>query len=305
MASPENPSDKTLLVVTGPTASGKTGLAIALAQRLGTSVISADSRQCYRGMAIGTAQPSAEELAAVKHYFIDQFPVTQPVTAADFERLALGWLGEIFAASDTAIVCGGTGLYIRALCEGLDEMPAIDPHIVAEVDAAYRTGGIAWLQEALQREDPLFAHGPEWTNPARLMRALSFVRGTGTSITTYRSGVQKRRPFRIVKIAPELPRETLYNRINMRVDEMMRAGLLAEVEALLPHRQLKALQTVGYAELFDYLDGTCTLEEAVVKIRQHTRNYAKRQLTWLRKEEGIRWVQGSVDAILKMVQSTS
>jgi len=252
-------------------------------------------------MTIGTAQPSAEELAAVKHYFINEFPVTQPVSAADFERMALGWLDEIFAMSDTAIVCGGTGLYIRALCEGLDAMPEVDAAIAEEVDAAYKANGLSWLQDALLREDPRFTGHPEWSNPARLVRALAFVRSTGSSILAFRSGDKKGRPFRIVKVAIDIPRDILYARINGRVEGMMTAGLLEEVRALLPYRQYKALQTVGYTELFDYLDGKVTLEAAVDKIKQHTRNYAKRQITWLRKDEGIRWLPPDVSGIVSLL----
>ena len=257
-------------------------------------------------MAIGTAQPSAEELAAVRHYFINEFPVTEPVNAADFERLALGWLEEIFATRDTAIVCGGTGLYIKALCEGLDEMPEMDPRIAAEVDAAFKADGLAWLQEALTKEDPAFAGSPEWSNPARLVRALAFKRSTGASILDFRSGAKKERPFRILKFSIDLPRETLYARINQRVDAMMAAGLLEEARALLPYRQFKALQTVGYAELFDYLDGCCSLEEAVDKIKQHTRNYAKRQITWLRREQDVTWLPEAdddrIDEVLRLTR---
>lgn len=279
-----------LIVITGSTASGKTSLAIEAALKLGTSIISADSRQCYRGMSIGTAQPSPEELAAVRHYFINEFAPCDELSAARFERLALGYLENIFRRNRIAIVCGGTGLYIRALCEGLDEMPAVDAAIAAGVEEGYKAGGREWLQEALLREDSRFAQSPEWQNPARLMRALSFVRCTGRSILDYRSGAKKERPFRIVKVAPDVPRDVLYARINRRVDAMMEAGLLEEVRALLPYRNCKALQTVGYAELFEYLDGHCTLPEAVDRIKQHTRNYAKRQLTWLRKEEGVHWL---------------
>ena len=244
--------EQTLLVITGPTATGKTALAIQLAQHFKTAIISADSRQCYRGMAIGTAQPTPEELALVKHYFVDEFPVTQPVTAAGFERLALEYLTEIFRDSPIAIVCGGTGLYIRALCDGLDEMPEVDAGINAAVVAGYNEHGVAWLQRCLQKEDPGFATNPEWNNPARLMRALSFVRSTGRSILFFRSGVKKERPFRIVKLALELDRPELYRRIDERVDRMMDADLLQEVQALLPFRNCKALHTVGYAELIDY-----------------------------------------------------
>lgn len=283
---------KTVLVLTGPTASGKTGLAIRFAQLLKTSIISADSRQCYHGMPIGTAQPDAQELAAAKHYFIDCFPVTNPQSAADFERLALAYLDEIFQKSNTAVVCGGTGLYIKALCEGLDEMPEVNPDIAQEVEASYAAFGLAWLQQKLHEEDPAFRGHAEWSNPARLLRALSFVRSTGKSILEFRRYQPKERPFRIVKIAIDLPRELLYERINQRVDQMMEAGLLEEVRALLPFRNLSPLQTVGYSELFEHLDGNWTLELAIEKIKQHTRNYAKRQLTWLRREEGIRWIDG-------------
>jgi tRNA dimethylallyltransferase len=297
-------TEPTLLVITGPTASGKTGLAIELAQRLNTSIISADSRQCYQGMAIGTAQPAAEQLAAVKHYFVSQFPITEPVTAADFERLALGWLEDIFSRNNVAIACGGTGLYIKALCEGLDEMPEVSPAISAEVNDAYKQHGLPWLQETLRRDDPAFAEGPERSNPARLLRALSFVRATGKSIAAYRSGLKKQRPFRTIQVAIDLPRATLYAQINRRVDDMMAAGLLDEVRSLRPYREYQALQTVGYAELFDYLDGHCTLEAAVDKIKQHTRNYAKRQLTWLRREDGVHWLAGadaSAERILQLL----
>ena len=241
---------------------------------------------------------------AVRHYFVNQFPVTQPVTAAGFERLALGWLNEIFTASDTAIVCGGTGLYIRALCEGLDDMPEVSAAIMEEIDASCKAHGISWLQDALRREDPLFTESAEWSNPARLIRALSFVRATGKSIMAYRSGSKKKqRPFRMIKVALELPREALCARINERVDSMMAAGLQDEVAVLLPYRHLKPLQTVGYAELFDYLDGRCTPDEAVDKIKQHTRNYAKRQITWLRKETDVRWIRGDeAESVMQIIQ---
>jgi tRNA dimethylallyltransferase len=284
-------SNPTVIVVAGPTASGKTALAVELAKRLDTAIISADSRQCYQGMAIGSAQPTTEEQAAVKHYFINQFPVTQVQTAASFERLALEWLEEILAKRNIAVVCGGTGLYIRALCEGLDEMPEVDAIISAEVEATYKTSGLEWLQEALRTEDPPFAaKSTEWQNPARLLRALSFKRSSGQSILNYRSGQKKERPFRIIKYALDIPRPELYARINQRTHLMMEAGLLEEARAMIPYRHLPPLQTVGYSELFDYFDGQCSLEHAVEKIAQHTRNYAKRQITWLKKDREMQWV---------------
>lgn len=278
-------------IIAGPTAVGKTAIAISLAQRLGTEIVSADSRQCYQGMTIGTAQPSAEELAAVKHYFIDEFPVTTALSAADYETLALQYLDTIFKAHNTAVVCGGTGLYLKALCEGLDEMPETDEAIANELEEAYKANGLLWLQEAVAKEDPEFYRQAEIHNPSRLLRALAFIRTTGKSIVHYRTQSKKQRPFDIVKIGLELPREILYDRINRRVDLMMQEGLLQEVEKLFPQRSLKNLQTVGYAELFDYLEGKCTLPEAVDKIKQHTRNYAKRQMTWFKKDKDMHWLR--------------
>jgi tRNA dimethylallyltransferase len=282
----------------------KTAIAIELAKRLHTSIVSADSRQCYREMSIGTAKPSAAELAEVTHYFIDEFPVTQALTAADYEKLALGYLDEIFNNSNTAVVCGGTGLYIKALCEGLDEMPQADEHITNEVNERYKTQGIEWLQEAVKNEDPEFYNTSENENPARLIRALIFKRSTGESILAYRSGTEKKRDFKAIKIGLELPREELYARINKRVETMMDNGLLDEVKSVYPQRDLKNLQTVGYSELFDHLDGTCSLAEAIEKIKQHSRNYAKRQTTWFKKDKGFTWFNandhGVVDKILSV-----
>lgn len=295
---------KTLYIIAGPTAVGKTAIAIALAKRLHTEIVSADSRQCYKGMAIGTAQPTAEELAEVKHYFINEFPVTTSLTAADYEQLALGYLDKLFKTHDTAVVCGGTGLYIKALCEGMDEMPAINKTIEAEINSTYQQQGIEWLQQTVAKEDPEFYALGEVQNPARLLRALIFKKSTGQSILKYRSGKRKERPFNIIKIGIELPREVLYQRINHRVDIMMKQGLLNEVKTLYPQKELKNLQTVGYTELFDYVDGSCTLDEAIDKIKQHTRNYAKRQITWFGKDKDMHWLQADdeniIDKILKL-----
>ena len=288
-------------VIAGPTAVGKTAVAIRLAQRLGTAIVSADSRQCYKGMTIGTAKPSPEELGAVQHYFIDMFPVTRALSAADFETLALIYLDEIFTTHGTAVVCGGTGLYIKALCEGLDAMPVSDEDIAKEVADTYKEQGIAWLQQAVQNEYAEFYAAGEIQNPARLLRALSFIRTTGRSIVHYRTDTKKQRPFTIVKVGLELPREQLYARINERLDKMMAQGLLAEVEQLYPHRKLKNLQTVGYAELFDYLDGKCSLAEAVDKIKQHSRNYAKRQLTWFKKDKEIGWYNAEDGDVVEQI----
>jgi tRNA dimethylallyltransferase len=257
-------------------------------------------------MDIGTAKPTSDELESVKHHFISEYPITQELTAADYERIGLQHLEEMLRKFGTAVVCGGTGLYIKALCEGLDAMPEVNPEIRAAVEACYHSQGISWLQEAVRQEDPSFAAIGEMENPHRMMRALIFIRSTGTSILAFRTDSIKERPFRIVKIGLDLPREQLYARIDRRVDAMMKAGLLAESESFFHLRHLKNLQTVGYAELFEYLESHCSLPEAVEKIKQHTRNYAKRQLTWFRKDTQIRWLDNSgphiFDELLKNIK---
>lgn len=293
----------TVYIVAGPTAVGKTAIAIQLAQRLGTAIVSADSRQCYKEMEIGTASPAAEELKAVKHYFINELSISTPFTAADYESLALSYLDEIFASNGAAVVVGGTGLYIKALCEGLDDMPDVVDKIVEETENQYKTQGLAWLQQTVQQEDPEFYAVGEIQNPARLLRALSFKRATGSSIVNYRTSTQKQRPFRIIKIGLELPREVLYNRINERVDKMMAQGLLTEVGQLYAYKHLKTLQTVGYTELFDLMDGKCSLPQAVDKIKQHTRNYAKRQLTWFKKDKGYTWYNADDKDVVEKIIS--
>ena len=298
--------EKTAYIIAGPTAVGKTAISIQLAQRLNTAIISADSRQCYREMNIGTAKPNAQELEAVKHYFIDEFSVTQSLTAADYETLSLQYLQDIFHWHDTAVVCGGTGLYIKALCEGMDEMPPADENITADVHDNYETHGLHWLQRAVQEEDPEFYAVGEIKNPARLLRALIFKRSTGESIIHFRTGVKKQRDFNIIKIGLELPREMLYERIDKRVDDMMAEGLLEEVKGLYSLRSLKNLQTVGYTELFEYIDGHYSLEEAVDKIKQNSRHYAKRQLTWFKKDKDMLWLNADdVHIIDKIMQITT
>lgn len=280
----------TLIVIAGPTAVGKTSIAIDLATQLNTEIISADSRQCYQGMAIGTAQPSAAERSVIPHHFIDCFPPEKALTAADFEHISLNILDDIFRRKETAIVCGGTGLYIKALCEGLDEMPPVDEAINRSVNQLFSENGIEWLKDELKKKDPQFFIGGETENPARMLRALTFRLSSGKSITQFRTGIKKERPFDIVKIGLELPREILYNRINLRVHKMMADGLLEEVKCLFDRRNLKNLNTVGYSELFDYLEGKVSLDFAIDKIKQHSRNYAKRQLTWFKRDQEFQWM---------------
>lgn len=280
---------KTCIIIVGPTAVGKTALAVQVARHFQTSIISADSRQCFRELNIGVAKPSAAELQAVPHYFINSHSLHDQVNAAVFEELALRWAEEIFTAHDVVVMTGGTGLYVRAFCEGLDDVPEVPADLRASIVADYKAHGMKWLQERVEEEDPAFFSSGEVQNPQRLMRALEVKRTTGQSIVSFRKSAPKQRPFNIIKIGLDLPRQQLYQRIDERVDQMMEQGLLEEVRALFPLRHLNALQTVGYSELFEHLEGSISLERAVALIRQHTRNYAKRQLTWFRKDAGIHW----------------
>lgn len=295
---------KKLIVIAGPTAVGKTDTAIKVAQHFDTEIISADSRQCYKEMSIGTAKPDATELSTVHHYFIDSHHITEDLTAGDYEKLALAYCETIFAKKNYAVVCGGTGLYIKALCDGIDDMPKTDRTIEQELQTAYLEKGIEWLQEVVKREDPEFYKQAEQQNPARLIRALAFKRSNDISITQYRSGSQKERPFQIIKIGLELPRPFLYDRINQRVDIMMEQGLWQEASILYPQRHLKNLQTVGYTEIFDCLNGVISKEKSIELIKQHSRNYAKRQMTWFKKDIAFRWFEPQdVDAIINYIET--
>ncbi|MDI9320591.1 MAG: tRNA (adenosine(37)-N6)-dimethylallyltransferase MiaA [Phycisphaerales bacterium] len=279
----------TLIVIAGPTAVGKTAVAIDLAKHLGTEILSADSRQCYQGMRIGTAQPNADERAQVVHHFVDCYAPEKELSAADFECEALSILDTIFINHQSAIVCGGTGLYIKALCEGLDDMPNVDPLIQTRINEEYAQQGIEWLRSSLRITDPVFFAQGEVENPARMLRALIFSLSTGKSITEFRTGIKKNRAFRIIKIGLELPRAILYERINIRVEQMIKEGLVEEVQQLLTLKNCKNLNTVGYSEIFDFLDGKASLQSAIDKVKQHSRNYAKRQLTWFKRDLDFQW----------------
>lgn len=287
---PTNLTGKTCIIIAGPTAVGKTAYAIELAKHFNTQIISADSRQCFKELNIGVAKPSTEELQMVPHHFINSHSVNEEVNAAVFESYALEKLKNIFFKNDVAIMVGGTGLYIKAFCEGIDEIPAIDVDIRNKITTAYQTNGLAWLQQQVKENDPLYFSQGEIQNPQRLMRALEVKLSTSKSIVVYQTKEKKQRDFNIVKIALELPREQLYERINKRVDIMLKDGLVEEANELLPIRNLNALQTVGYRELFDYFDGTINLERATELIKQNTRHYAKRQLTWFKKDIEWKWI---------------
>ena len=292
---------KTVIIIAGPTAVGKTAVAVELARTLQTEIISADSRQCYRELKIGVARPSEEELQLVPHHFIASHSIHEKLDAAVFENYALQKAAQIFQHHDYAVMVGGTGLYIRAFCEGMDAIPSIPEEIRNEISQAYAQQGLAWLQQQVQQLDPQFYREGEIQNPRRLMRALEVFKASGKSILSFRKGVAAERPFQIIKFALNIPREQLHRHINKRVEGMMEAGLLAEVESLVPYQHLNALQTVGYKELFDYLNGQCTLPDAVADIKTNTRQYAKRQLTWFRKDYSYTWIPPETEHILSHI----
>ena len=296
---------KTIILITGPTASGKTAVAIELARYFQTEIISADSRQCFREMAIGVARPSAAELNAVPHHFIASHSIQEEVTAATFEKYALDKIATLFQEKDVVIVAGGTGLYIRAFCEGMDLIPEIDPAIRQQVIREYEEKGLGWLQSFLQEKDPAFYSSGEIQNPQRSMRALEVFLSTGKSILTFQTGKKTKREFNVIKIGLDLPKEILHQQIHRRVDQMINTGLEQEVKSLLLFRQRNALQTVGYTEMFEYLDGKISLAQAVEAIKTHTRQYAKRQLTWFRRDKDIHWFSPhDTDAIKSFLQTS-
>ena len=273
----------------GPTAVGKTSFAISLAQHLKTEIISADARQCYAELSIGVARPSLEELSKVPHHFIASHSVNETVNAQVFENYALAKADELFKTHHSAVMVGGTGLYIKAFCEGLDLIPAIDPAIREDIIKQYEKLGLRWLQKEVSVKDPMYWAKGEQQNPQRLMRALEVMLGTGASIVSFQIKNKITRPFNIVKVGLELPREQLYERINQRVISMVENGLETEVRNLLPQNHLNALQTVGYSEWMPYFEGNLSKEKVIENIQQNTRHYAKRQMTWFKKDPEITW----------------
>ncbi len=276
-------SQKTLIVIGGPTASGKTALAIALARHFGTEIISADSRQIYREMTIGTAKPSAEELAMVPHHFINTHSIHEHYSAGRYEREAFALLERLFQRYELLIAAGGSGLYLRALMEGFDTFPNIPEAIEREVEALYAREGLPALQRALATHDPEYYEQVDRHNPARLLRALKVIRATGKPFSAFRKNRPAPRPWRNLPVLLMPDRELLYERINHRADAMIEAGLLDEVRRLYPFRHLRPLQTVGYQEFFPWIEGQRPLEEAIRLFKRNTRRYAKRQMTWFRK----------------------
>jgi len=273
----------------GPTAVGKTSFAIALAQTLNTEIISADARQCFKEMNIGVARPSVDELNSVTHHFIASHSVTEAINASYFENWALDKINSLFEKKDSVVMVGGTGLYIKAFCEGLDLIPAIEASIRENIIQQYEKLGLRWLQKEVAVKDPSYWVKGEQKNPQRLMRALEVMLGTGTSITSFQNKKAVERPFKMVKIGLELPREELYYRINARVLNMVKDGLEKEVKSLQTSAHLNALQTVGYSEWLDYFEEKITKEKVIENIQQNTRHYAKRQMTWFKRDPAITW----------------
>jgi len=285
-------NQKTLLVVAGPTAIGKTNLAIQLAQKHSTDIVSADSRQFYREMNIGTAKPSTVELEVVKHHLINNLSINNSYSAGQYERDALGILDTLFKTKDVAVLTGGSGLYIDALCNGIDDFPVVSKEIREELKLQFTENGIEYLKEELQKVDADYFEKVDLHNPVRIIRALEIYRQTGENYTHYLSNKQKPklRPFKIKYFCLTMNRENLYQRINGRVDSMIEQGLVDEVKKLIPFQDNNALQTVGYKELFSHFNGKASLDEAVDQIKKNTRNYAKRQLTWFRRNPNYQWI---------------
>lgn len=289
------PETQTLIFVVGPTAIGKTSLAINLSNTFSTEIISADSRQFYKEMTIGTAVPSNEELKAARHHFIQNISIFDDYSVGDFEKDALISLDNIFKNNEVAIMVGGSGLYVDAVVKGLDKFPTVSPDIRKKLNAELEETGIEVLQKELKEKDPFYYEKVDVHNPHRLVRALEIYRGTGKPFSSFLKQGSTKRNFRTIFIGLTAERETIYSRINKRVDQMMANGLLHEAKNLYPHKKLNALQTVGYRELFDYFDGKLTKEEAISEIKKNTRRFAKRQTTWFNKNEHIHWFDYRTD----------
>ena len=280
---------KYLIVIVGPTAIGKTSLSIRVAQHYDCEIVSADSRQFFKEMRIGTAVPSAKELSAVKHHFIHNKSIEDDYTVGTFEKEAMQKLDELFKTNDFAILVGGSGLYIEAILKGLDEFPEIDPAIREFIAAKYEKSGISFLQKELKKRDPLYYETVDIANPQRLMRALEVCKTSGRPYSSFLNVKKNERPFIPIIIGIEAQRKVIYERINSRVDEMLEDGFVEEAKSLLPYQHLNALQTVGYREMFSHFAGDYSFDFAISEMKKNTRRFAKRQLTWFKKNDKIKW----------------
>lgn len=281
----------TLIVVLGPTGVGKSAVSIQLAQHYATDIISADSRQLFRELSIGTAVPSREDLRLVNHHFIQTHSIHDYYNVSEYETEAIALINQLFIAKNPLILTGGSMLYIDTICKGIDDIPTISPEIRSQVIQWYEENGLEALQQRLLMLDPEYYHTADLKNAKRLLHAVEVCQMTGQTFTSFRKNTIRTRPFRILKIGINQQREVLYERINQRVDQMMEAGLLEEARSVYAYRDLNSLNTVGYKELFMYFDGTCTLDEAVDLIKRSSRKYARKQLTWFRKDQDIHWFE--------------
>lgn len=281
--------NKTLIVITGPTAVGKTDLCMEIAGRFDIPIINADSRQLFRELRIGTASPTPEQLAKVRHYFVGTLNIGDYYSASMYEQDVMALLGQLFKTSDYALLSGGSMMYIDAVCNGIDDIPTVDEKTRTLMKRRLAEEGLEKLVEELRRIDPEHYEVVDRQNPRRVVHALEICHMTGQTYTSFRKAEKKQRPFEIIKIGLNREREELYNRINSRVDSMMEQGLLKEAEEMLPYRQANALNTVGYKELFSYFDGIWELDEAVERIKGNTRRYARKQLTWFKRDQQMKW----------------
>lgn len=291
-----------LIVIAGPTASGKTDVAISVAKHFGCEIISADSRQFYRELKIGTAAPTEAQLAAVKHHFAGHLSIEDSYDVYRYEKEALELLDSLFMKERFAVLTGGSGLYIQAVCEGFDELPDSDQEVRAELRRIFESEGLPALRQMLRKLDPAYAAEVDPSNPNRILRALEVSISTGKPYSSFRKGKINTRPFRIIKICLDLPRQELHERINRRVDDMIKAGLVDEARAFYPHRTLNALNTVGYKELFSHFNRECSLEEAIENIKTNTRRYARRQITWFRRDREMTWCAPDPQEIIRVIE---
>lgn len=295
---------KTLIVIVGPTGSGKTDLSIRVAEHYACPIISTDSRQFYRGIPIGTAQPDNEQLERVEHHFIASHELTDDFNCGAYEVAALKRLEELFYKHDTVVAVGGSGLYVKALCEGMDDLPEVEPALRQQLSDRLKREGLEALAEQLRELDPAFYEVVDRKNPARVLRALEVCIVTGKPYSALRTGVKRERPFNIVKIGVTMERTVLYERIDRRVDIMVEAGLEQEARKVYPLRHLNSLQTVGYREMFDYFDGSISRDEAIELIKRNSRRYAKRQLTWFGRDGEIEWfLPSETEKIVEYIDS--
>jgi tRNA dimethylallyltransferase len=293
----------TLIVVVGPTAVGKTAVAIQLARHFQTEIVSADSRQIFRELTIGTAKPGEAELTAIRHHFIDSHSIHQQYDAAQYGEDALQCIQALFQKFPVVILCGGSGLYVKAVLEGFDDIPPVAPEVRESLTRNFEEKGLPWLQEQLRMLDPQVYAKIDQQNPQRMIRALEVKIGTGLSISAFHKQQPREHAFAIIKIGLELPRETLYHRIDVRMDMMISEGLFDEAKAMYAYKHYNALQTVGYQEIFDYLDGMYDREEAIRLLKRNSRRYAKRQLTWFRRDAETQWFNpAAVEDIIHFIE---